>query len=132
MKVSSALFSGTSTRVHVEALDADFLLVPATSRLLAEHNKRSGLTPKGMEYTISGEPIRGQIEFDPVQVVDANIWLAGQLIKGWDGLVASDGIEIPFSEENLQMLASQTDLIDPVIKAASELASIRDEVAEKN
>lgn len=132
MALPRALFSGdAATAVLLPApIGAIFQIKPLRPRLAAEHQKRQGLTLEGFAQNEGRQTI--QASFDPLRQLDANLWLAKQLVTGWDGLTADDGEVIPFSAQALEAVASDPTCWQLIYAEAEKLAGRRLEEEKGN
>ena len=130
MVLSRSLFTGdvSSEVVMPEPIGCIFHLRPLRPRLGAEHQKRQGLTLEGFAQAEGRQTI--QASFDPLRQLEANLWLAKQLVTGWDGLRTDDGELIQFSPTTLEAVASDPACFTLILAEAEKLAGRR--VAEES
>lgn len=132
MALPRALFSGDSaTAVLMPApINAVFQLKPLRPRLAAAHQKRQGLTLEGFAQAEGRQTI--QASFDPLRQLEANLWLARELVMGWDGLTDDSGEMVPFSPSNLDAVASDPACWQLIYQEAEKLAGRRIEEEKGN
>lgn len=133
MPLPRAMFSGDAATAVLmpPPISCVFQLKPLRPKLAAAHQKRQGLTLQGFAQAEGGRQTI-QASFDPLRQLEANLWLAHELVMGWDGLQTDDGELIGFSPSALDAVASDPVCWQLIYSEAEKLAGKRAEEERGN
>jgi hypothetical protein len=121
--------------VHIpEPQIITFLLLPVTSALDVKYTKERGHNENRFRFTPKrGEAGENETKFEPMERIVSNerelkalTMIAKEVIKGWLTFKNSEGQDVVFSEHNLERLCGYSYLIEPAVREAYEIASIKD------
>lgn len=109
------------------------MLKPMTSRVEDRYIDMGGFRTVGVRR--SGDESTVIVDGSSAKQRQANEWLMGYLIEGWQGFEVIKNGEIEeyeFSKENAKLLANDSDLVLEVAKQARRIAGLLKEEEEKN
>jgi hypothetical protein len=118
----------------------NFMLLPVTSSIDVEYTKQRGHNDNRFVFTPKkGDDGANETKFEPMERVVHNdkelkalTWLAKQVIVGWRTFKNSNGENVVFTEHNLEKLSEYSALIEPPVRAAYDLASLKDQADSGN
>jgi hypothetical protein len=117
-----------------------FLLLPVPSAIDVEYKKKCGHNVQRLLFTPKkGKSGKPETDIEPIERIISNdqelkaiTWIAKKVIKGWRTFKNSEGQDVVFSEHNLEKLCEYSQLIEPAVREAYEIASIKDEAEAGN
>ena len=121
IEIGEGLFANEPVPVEIEFADhtAMFLMTALTQSVVA------ALQDKGIKFDAAA------LAGDAGTALTSSRELFAAVVHGWEGLMAQ-GVEIPFNDANRDRIAEVPDVAAEIINLAVQLASVRQEVEEKN
>jgi len=137
MAIIKAKFIDPDSVIDVEMpepFDCIMSLRPLKPALHKKWAQKAGYVVTGTKGR--GDEVQNLINVSPDKILEANKWLARQLIVGWQGLqvIGADGEleSFEYTEKAREMIAEDDELLGVVMEEAGKLAGQQLKEEEKN